>query len=173
MPEPVADRAARELDVLHSRAPGVRSHILTAPFYVPLRWFAAFRTEDRELVQAPDGLTIRYRATLRDAVETVRGKRDEVENLYYVWVTDDFERLVGVVSLKDLVLESPDRKISEIMNPEVISVSADRDQEEVAHLVKKYDLVTIPVVDVNNRLVGRITHDDIIDVIKEGKTSAI
>jgi hypothetical protein len=68
VPEPVADRAARELDVLHSRAPGTRSHILTAPFYVPLRWFAAFLPEDRELVRAADGLTIRYRSGLPEAV---------------------------------------------------------------------------------------------------------
>ncbi len=79
VPEPVADRAARELDMLHSHAPGVRSHILTAPFYVPLRWFAAFRTEDRELVQAPDGLTIRYRTLLRDAVRRLEHSADVVE----------------------------------------------------------------------------------------------
>jgi len=90
-----------------------------------------------------------------------------VENLYYLWVVDDFERLVGVISLKDLVLEPPQRRISEIMNPEVISVDVHRDQEEVAQLVKKYNLVNMPVVDEHNRLIGRITHDDIIDVIEE------
>ena len=67
--------------------------------------------------------------------------------------------------MKDLLLEPPSRKVSEIMNPEVISVNALADQEEVVYLVKKYDLVNIPVVDENNRLIGRITHDDIIDVI--------
>jgi magnesium transporter len=72
-----------------------------------------------------------------------------------------------VVSLKDLVVEPPDRKIREIMNPEVISVAVDMDQEEVARVVKKYDLVAIPVVDGDHHLVGRITHDDIIDVIEE------
>jgi len=80
---------------------------------------------------------------------------------------DDFGRLVGVISLKDLVLEPSDRIISEIMNPEVISVDGHTDQEEVVGLVKKYDLVNIPVVNEHNRLVGRITHDNIIDVIEE------
>ena len=94
-------------------------------------------------------------------------KREEVENLYYIWVVDDFGRLVGVVSLKDLILELPERKVSDIMNPEVISVHVDTDQEEVVQLVKKYDLVNIPVVDARHRLVGRITHDDIIDAIEE------
>lgn len=118
-------------------------------------------------IMALEFVAIKADATIRDAIETIREKRHEVENLYYLWVIDDFERLVGVISLKDLVLESPDEKIGQIMNPEVISVYVDRDQEEVAQLVKKYDLVTIPVVDENNRLVGRITHDDIIDVIEE------
>ena len=106
-------------------------------------------------------------ATVQKAIETIRENREEVENVYYLFVVDDFDRLVGVVSLKDLVLEPPERKMNEIMNPEVISVLVHRDQEEVYHLVKKYDLVTIPVVDEQNRLIGRITHDDIIDVIEE------
>jgi magnesium transporter len=82
-------------------------------------------------------------------------------------VVDDVGKLVGVISLKDLVLELTDIKISDIMNTEVISVHVDTDQEEVARLVKKYDLVAIPVVGDDHRLVGRITHDDIIDVIEE------
>jgi magnesium transporter len=118
-------------------------------------------------IMALEFVSVKADATLRDAVETIREKRKEVENLYYLWVVDDFERLVGVISLKDLVLEPPERKISEIMNPEVISVHVHTDQEEVAQLVKKYDLVNIPVVDDHHRLVGRITHDDIIDVIEE------
>jgi magnesium transporter len=106
-------------------------------------------------------------ATVKDAIQLIRKKREEVENLYHIWVVDDFEKLVGVISLKDLVLEAGDRKIKEIMNPEVISVHADTDQEEVVHLAKKYDLVNIPVADDQERLIGRITHDDIIDVIEE------
>lgn len=118
-------------------------------------------------IMALEFVAIRADATVRDAIETIRGKREEVENLYYIWVVDDFERLAGLVSLKDLLLESPERKISEIMDTEVISVQTDTDQEEVARLVKKYDLVSIPVVDERYRLVGRITHDDIIDVLEE------
>ena len=106
-------------------------------------------------------------ATVQEAIETIRENREEVENVYYLFVVDDLNRLVGVVSLKDLVLEPPKRKVSQIMNPDVICVEAHTDQEEVYHLVKKYDLVTIPVVDEQNRLIGRITHDDIIDVIEE------
>ena len=91
----------------------------------------------------------------------------EVQNIFYLFVIDDSNRLVGVASLKDLVLEPPEKKIMDFMNPEVISVPVHLDQEEVAQLFKKYDLVTVPVVDDNHRLVGRITHDDIIDVLEE------
>ena len=118
-------------------------------------------------IMALEFVSVKADADVQHAIDTIRKKREEVENLYYIWVVDDFERLVGVISLKDLVLEPTDRRISEIMNPEVISVNVDTDQEEVVQLVKKYDLVNIPVVDVKNRLVGRITHDDIIDAIEE------
>jgi len=118
-------------------------------------------------IMALEYVAVNAEATVQEAIETIRQKRDEVENVYYLFVVDEFRRLVGVVSLKDLVVEPPQRKIRDIMNPEVISTYVYRDQEEVAHLVKKYDLVAVPVVDENQRLVGRITHDDIIDVIEE------
>ncbi|MFH1240996.1 MAG: magnesium transporter [Pseudomonadota bacterium] len=118
-------------------------------------------------IMALEYVAVKANATVQDAIETIREKREEVESLYYLWVVDDSGVLVGVISLKDLVLERPDRKVSQIMNPEVISVDVNTDQEEVVQLVKRYDLVNIPVVDRAHRLVGRITHDDIIDVIEE------
>lgn len=118
-------------------------------------------------IMALEYVAVKADATVQGAIESVREKREEVESLYYLWVVDVSGVLVGVISLKDLVLEPGDRKVSEIMNREVISVHVNTDQEEVVQLVKKYDLVNIPVVDESNRLVGRITHDDIIDVIEE------
>jgi len=118
-------------------------------------------------IMALEFVAVKADASVKDAIDTIREKREEVENLYYIWVVDALGKLVGVISLKDLVLEVTDRKISDIMNPEVISVHVDTDQEEVARLVKKYDLVAIPVVGDDQRLMGRITHDDIIDVIEE------
>jgi magnesium transporter len=118
-------------------------------------------------IMALEFVAVKADASVKDAIDTIREKREEVESLYYIWVVDDLGELVGVISLKDLVLEPTDRKISDIMNPEVISVHVDTDQEEVARLVKKYDLVAIPVVGDDQRLAGRITHDDIIDVIEE------
>ena len=118
-------------------------------------------------IMALEFVAVKADTSVKDAIDTIREKREEVENLYYIWVVDDLGKLVGVISLKDLVLEPTDQKISDILNPEVISVHVDTDQEEVARLVKKYDLVAIPVVGDDHQLVGRITHDDIIDVIEE------
>ncbi|MFH1350629.1 MAG: magnesium transporter [Pseudomonadota bacterium] len=118
-------------------------------------------------IMALEYVAVKADVTIQEAINTVREKREEVENVYYLFVVDDSNKLMGVVSLKDLVLEPPERKVRDVMNPEVVSVGVDRDQEEVYHLVKKYDLVSIPVVDEEGRLVGRITHDDIIDVIEE------
>ncbi len=118
-------------------------------------------------IMALEFVAVKANDTVQQAIDMVREKREEVQNVYYLFVVDDFHRLAGVISLKDLVLEPPQRRVREIMNPEVISVDVNKDQEEVYHLVKKYDLVSIPVVDEHNRMVGRITHDDIIDVIEE------
>jgi magnesium transporter len=118
-------------------------------------------------IMALEFLAVRDDSTAQEAINTIRENRDEVQNIYYLFVVDASNRLVGVVSLKDLVLEPPQKKIRNFMNPEVISVDVKTDQEEVARLVKKYDLVNIPVVDEGQHLVGRITHDDIMDVIEE------
>ena len=118
-------------------------------------------------IMALEFVSVKAASTVQEAIETLRTKREVVENVYYIFVVDDSDCLMGVVSLKDLILEPPERLISKIMNPEVISVSVNQDQEETYHLVKKYDLVSIPVTDEHQRLVGRITHDDIIDVMEE------
>ena len=118
-------------------------------------------------IMALEFVAVRADATIQEAIETIREKSKDVENLYYLWVVDDSGRLVGVISLKDLILEPSNRKVNDIMYREVISANIHTDQEEVAQLVKKYNLVNIPVVDDQHRLVGRITHDDIIDVMEE------
>ncbi|RJR38563.1 MAG: magnesium transporter, partial [Desulfobacteraceae bacterium] len=118
-------------------------------------------------LMALEYVAVNANTTVQETIEKLRSKREEVENLYYVFAVDDYNRLSGVVSLKDLVLEPPDRRIKDIMNPEIVSVNLYTDQEEVARLFQKYDLVSVPVVDDQHRLVGRITHDDIMDVIEE------
>ena len=132
-----------------------------------LQKLLGYKTDTAGGIMALEFVSVNASSTIGEAIETIRKKREEVEKLYYVWVVDDFGKLVGVVSIKDLVLEPQDRKIKEIMNPEVISVDVDTDQEEAARIVTQYDLVNIPVVNDQHKLVGRITNDDIIDVIEE------
>ncbi len=118
-------------------------------------------------IMAVEVLAVRGEATTRDAIEKIREMRDEVEHFYNIWVVDQRNHFIGGVSLTDLVLASDNTRISEIMNPDFPTISVDMDQEEVANFFKKYDLVSAPVLDAQHRLVGRITVDDIVDVLEE------
>jgi magnesium transporter len=108
-------------------------------------------------------------ATAGEAVEALQ-RSAGVETVFYVYVTDALGRLVGVTSLRRLLLVPPATPLREIMSPDVIRVDVDTDQEDVARLVANYNLLAIPVVDRQNRLVGTITVDDVIDVIKDETT---
>jgi magnesium transporter len=90
--------------------------------------------------------------------------------VFYVYVIDDRHHLVGVVSLRQLLLNPPSMPLRKIMAADVISVHTSTDQEEVARIVSKYDLLATPVVDEENRLVGMVTVDDVIDVLREEAT---
>lgn len=132
-----------------------------------LQRLAGYKTDTAGGIMALEFVSVNANSDIREAIESIREKREEVEKLYYVWVVDDDGRLVGVVSMKDLLLEPIDTKIRDIMNPDIISVDADTDQEEVAKIIKQYDLTHVPVVNGHHRLIGRITNDDIIDVMEE------
>lgn len=97
----------------------------------------------------------------------MRRQAKEIDEIYYVYVVDDDDLLKGTVSLKRMLLSRPNAKIKNIYNDNLISVDAETPSEEVAIIMEKYDLVALPVVDVIGRLLGRITIDDVVDVIKE------
>jgi len=106
-------------------------------------------------------------ATVGQAVEALRRRASEVEHFHRVFVIDKDQRLLGAVSLSKLILASPTDRLADLMETGIVAVPEGMDQEEVAALFSKYDEVTLPVVDAQNRLVGRITIDDIVDVIEE------
>ena len=108
-----------------------------------------------------------------EAIEHIKTTIPEAEIAYYLYVVDDDIKLVGVVSLLQIVVASSQACIDEIMNPEVISVFADTDQEAAARLMARYDLLALPVVDNDNHLLGVITHDDMVDVLEEEETEDI
>lgn len=98
----------------------------------------------------------------------LRRQAEEVEKVFTIYVVDDDDRLVGFLSLKRLLFASPKTLIRDLyQDKNMISVKTSDDDEHVAHIMEKYDLVSVPVVDLNNKLVGRITIDDVVDVIME------
>ena len=110
--------------------------------------------------------------TAGEAITALQSSRD-VEVVFYLYVIDARRHLVGVVSLRRLLLVAPSTPLKRIMTTDIISVRADMDQEEVARQVASYNLLAIPVVDEENKLVGVITVDDVIDVIKDEATEDV
>ena len=108
--------------------------------------------------------------TAAQALSIVRRRARTTETVYSLYVTDGARRLTGILSLRDLVTADPDDLIGSVMTRAVVSVTTDTDQEEVARLIKRYDFLALPVVDREERLVGIVTVDDVIDVIEQEAT---
>ena len=107
--------------------------------------------------------------TVAEALKELQDQAQEVETIYYIYIVDESKHLRGVLSARDLIsaLSTPDKPISEVMDTKAISVDVHDDQEEVAQKVAHYDLLAIPVVDEQHQMLGIITHDDVIDVVRE------
>jgi magnesium transporter len=112
-------------------------------------------------------VSINKRATINEAFQAVADAKNEMENIHNIFVVDDKDRLVGAVPLQRLITTKRFTPIVDVIDEDIPSVPADMDQEEVARLFKKYDLVSIGVVDEQQRLLGRITIDDVVDAIQE------
>jgi magnesium transporter len=123
-------------------------------------------------IMVPDFIALRADNTAQEALELLRNSAD-VEMVYYIYVVDEPGHLVGVLSLRKLVTAGPSTRVAEIMESDVIRVTVDTDQEEVALLVSRYAFLAIPVVDDSNALLGVVTVDDIIDVIRDEATEDI
>ena len=110
--------------------------------------------------------------TVREALEELGRVADEVETIYYLYVVDEENHLRGIVSARQLVsaIKKPDQVLSEMMDRNVLTTHPLEDQEEVANKVARLDLLAIPVVDQQQRMLGIITHDDVIDVVREEAT---
>lgn len=115
-------------------------------------------------------IDLKKEMTAKDAINHIRKTGFEKETIYTCYVIDASRKLEGIISLKDIILAKEDKKIKDLMEKDFISITTTEDQEEVAEIFKKYDLLAVPVVDLENRLVGIITVDDIIDVIEEENT---
>ncbi|MDD3089070.1 MAG: magnesium transporter [Candidatus Omnitrophica bacterium] len=143
----------------------------------------AERNDIKKLLQYEEGtagaiLTTEYAFLSRDitvkrAIENIRLQAFDRETIYYIYVIDDTRTLLGFVSLKGLLVADPGKTVGDIMHTHIMSAHVDEDKESVAKKISEYDLLAIPVVDNNNRLVGIVTVDDVVDVIEEENTEDI
>lgn len=132
-----------------------------------------FEEDDAAGLMTPRYLAIRASINVKQAIHFIRNNSDKVEILYNIYVLDNLQRLIGTVSIKDILAADDTTLISAIMNTKFISVREDTDQEEVAKILEANDLISVPVVDQNNLLLGDITFDDIMDVIRDEQTEDI
>ncbi|MDY6989863.1 MAG: magnesium transporter [Thermodesulfobacteriota bacterium] len=124
-------------------------------------------------IMLPDFIALKEDSTAREAIEALQKEYVDVEMPFYLYVIDDHDNLVGVISLRQLVVVPPETRLKSIMTTDVLSVRTDMDQEEVARIVARYNVLAVPVVDENNRLVGIVTVDDVIDIIRAEATEDI
>ncbi len=118
-------------------------------------------------LMAKELVSIYAHETVSACIDEIRRQTENVEVLYAVYVVDDNEKLIGMLSLKKLIVSHPLARVEEIYDADVISVKTSTSSEEIAEIIHKYDLVVLPVVDQLGRLVGRITIDDVVDVMRE------
>ncbi|MFN4057921.1 MAG: magnesium transporter [Roseinatronobacter sp.] len=135
-----------------------------------LRRLAAYEEWTVGSVMTSDYAVLSPDMTSTQAIEALRGQAIEAETIYYAYIVDDERLLLGVVSLRDLLVARPRQRVSEVMDTDPIYVRADDEQEEAAKLVARYDLLALPVLDANGRLVGIVTADDAMDVSAEEAT---
>ncbi|MBX0357093.1 magnesium transporter [Halobacillus sp. Nhm2S1] len=118
-------------------------------------------------IMTTEFVVVKAGMTIKEAMVHLRTEAPDAETIYYTYVINEDKRLVGVISLRDLIISEEEWLISDVMNERVVSVSVGEDQEEVARMVRDYDFLALPVVDFQDHLLGIITVDDIMDVMEE------
>ena len=132
-----------------------------------IRKLASYEEGTAGALMSSDYATLRPEMTAAQALEHIRRQAPTRETIYYLYVVDEAHKLIGMVSLKDVILARPQQTIREIMEEDVLAVGVNDDQESVARQIEKYDLLAIPVTNEERKLVGIITHDDVLDVIRQ------
>ena len=163
-------------DILGELEPEMQARVLSAvsvPEAADIEELLAYPEDSAGGIMTHDVLAVRSDLTAMEAIREVRRQAQEDVDFYTIFVTEADDRLVGVVSLQDLVISDPGRPIAEITEPPPAVVPVDMDQEDVGRTISRYNLPSIGVVDTRGRLVGRITFDDVIDVIEMETTEDI
>jgi Mg2+ transporter MgtE len=116
-------------------------------------------------IMTTEYIALDERLTAAEAIDRLRELEPDAETIYYIYVTDEADRLAGVLSLRDLIVARPEAEIRSVMTREPVAVAVLADQDEVAEVVAHYNLLAVPVVDDEGRLVGIVTVDDAIDTV--------
>lgn len=124
-------------------------------------------------IMTPEYIALKEGMTVSASLDYIRSLAEVKETIYYLYTTDQARRLRGILSLRDLVVARPQQTIGEIMTRDVVALQTDADQEEVARVIQRYDFLAVPIVDREERLVGIVTVDDILDVIEAEATEDI
>lgn len=139
---------------------------MDATEYRRLQEVLSYENESAGSIMTKEYFYISEEDTSQEVIEQIRAFGERAETIYYLYVVSKNHELVGVLSLRDLLLTPENTKVREAMNPQAVQVRVDEDQEEVAKVIQDYDLLAVPVVTHDHRLVGIITVDDIMDIVE-------
>ncbi|MGB4593931.1 MAG: CBS domain-containing protein [Coriobacteriia bacterium] len=132
-----------------------------------IRSLLGYRDKTAGGIMTPEVTTVTEEMTVGEVIEHLRADAADNESIYYIYVTDDDRTLTGVISLRDLIVSPPETTVAEIAEREMFTVNPDDDQEDVAEMMSKYDLLALPVVDETGRILGMVTVDDALEVMEE------
>lgn len=176
------------LEIVDRMSPDDRAHLFDElPAKVVRRLFQQLTPEERDAtalllgfkagtagrLMTPEYLSVKETETAQQALEKIRRLAHQVETISYLYVMDRDRHLTGILSLRELVVAEPEQLIGEVMTRDIQFVYTDTDQEDVARLIQQYDFVALPVVDREQRLVGIITVDDVLDILEQETTEDI
>ena len=181
-------RDQEAIDIVNQMSPNDRAKLFDElPPKVVRRMLSQLSPEERQTtslllgyqantagrIMTPKYIALKEDLTAVQAQERIRSLAKTSEVSYYLYVTDASKRLIGILSLKDLILAPPEQALGEIMTRDVIYAHTGTDQEEVAQLIQRYNLLALPIVDKENHLLGVVTVDDVIDILQEEATEDI
>ncbi|MBF2088270.1 MAG: magnesium transporter [Synechococcales cyanobacterium K44_A2020_017] len=176
------------LDIVDKMSPDDRARLFDElPAKVVSRLLAELSPQERQAtalllgyeadtagrIMTPEYVALKEVWTVTKALEHIRNLAHLSETVYYLYITDAARHLTGILSLRDLVTAQPEQQVGDLMVREFVSVKTDTDQEEVARVIQRYDFLAVPVVDAEQRLVGIVTVDDVIDVLEAEITEDI
>jgi magnesium transporter len=132
-----------------------------------------YEAESAGRIMTPEYISLKEDFTVSQSLGEIRRKANVTETVYSLYVTDSQRHLTGIVSLRDLVVAQPEQTVGDIMGRDLVFVHTDTDREEVARVIQRYDFLALPVVDREQRLVGIITVDDVLDILEQETTEDI